>query len=79
MPGIPVSAIGFTRSSAEGFFRRLIEADQLLAFKHEGFWRPMDTLKDKQVLEDLAEHGTIPWQLSEDSSTVLPSITRKVG
>ena len=63
----------------EAPFQRLIEADQLLAFKHEGFWRPMDTLKDKQVLEDLVEHGTIPWQLSENSSAVSPSITRKTG
>ena len=45
----------------EAPFQRLIEADQLLAFKHEGFWRPMDTLKDKQILEDLVEHGTMPW------------------
>jgi len=45
----------------EAPFQRLIEADQLLAFRHEGFWRPMDTLKDKQVLEDLVEHGTMPW------------------
>ena len=44
-------------------FQRLIEADQLLAFKHEGFWRPMDTLKDRQVLEDLVEQGTMPWRL----------------
>jgi glucose-1-phosphate cytidylyltransferase len=63
----------------EAPFRRLIEADQLLAFKHEGFWRPMDTLKDKQVLEDLVAHGTVPWQLSEDSSVAPPSITRKAG
>ena len=32
----------------EAPFRRLIEADQLLAVRHAGFWRPMDTLKDKQ-------------------------------
>ena len=44
-------------------FRRLIEADQLLAFKHEGFWRPMDTLKDKEVLEDMVEQGRMPWRL----------------
>jgi hypothetical protein len=37
--------------------RRGIETDQLLGFKHEGFWRPMDTLRDKQVLEDLVEQG----------------------
>ena len=38
-------------------FRRLIEADQLLAVRHDGFWRPMDTLKDRQVLEELVEKG----------------------
>ena len=32
-------------------FQRLIQDDQLMAFRHEGFWRPMDTLKDKEVLE----------------------------
>ncbi len=45
----------------EAPFQRLIEAGQLLAFKHEGFWRPMDTLKDKEVLEDLVERGEMPW------------------
>ena len=45
----------------ESPFRRLIEADQLLPIRHEGFWRPMDTLKDKQVLEDLVEQGEAPW------------------
>ena len=48
----------------EAPFQRLIEADQLMAFRHEGFWRPMDTLKDKQVLEDLVEKGTMPWRLN---------------
>ena len=33
-----------------------------MAFKHEGFWRPMDTLKDKEVLEDLVEQGRMPWR-----------------
>src|SRR5262249_5445919 len=42
-------------------FQRLIESDQLMAFRHEGFWRPMDTLKDKQILEDLVEKGGMPW------------------
>ena len=51
----------------EAPFQRLIEADQLMAFRHEGFWRPMDTLKDKQVLEDLVEKGTMPWLLNRAS------------
>ncbi|WEK48982.1 MAG: sugar phosphate nucleotidyltransferase [Candidatus Kaistia colombiensis] len=45
-------------------FARLIEADALMAYKHEGFWRAMDTLKDRQILEDLVEGGTMPWRLA---------------
>jgi glucose-1-phosphate cytidylyltransferase len=43
--------------------RRLLAADQVLAQRHEGFWAPMDTLKDKQWLESLHETGTAPWQV----------------
>ncbi len=43
-------------------FSRLVEADQLLAYKHHGFWRSMDTLKDRQVLEDMVEQGRMPWR-----------------
>jgi len=42
-------------------FRRLIEANMLMAYKHEGFWRSMDTLRDWQVLEDMVEKGNMPW------------------
>ena len=63
----------------EAPFRRLIEADQLLAFKHEGFWRPMDTLKDKEVLETLVERGTMPWALGRATPVVTPSVSRRVG
>lgn len=44
-------------------FRRLVKANKVLAYKHEGFWRGMDTLKDKQVLDDLVEHGKMPWRV----------------
>jgi glucose-1-phosphate cytidylyltransferase len=44
-------------------FRRLIEAQQLMAYKHAGFWRSMDTLKDRQVLEEMVEQGNMPWLL----------------
>jgi glucose-1-phosphate cytidylyltransferase len=63
----------------EAPFQRLIETDELLCFKHEGFWRPMDTLKDKQVLEDLVEQGNMPWRISKDSLAASPSIRRRVG
>jgi glucose-1-phosphate cytidylyltransferase len=44
-------------------FQRLLASRQLLAQRHEGFWAPMDTLKDKQWLESLEESGTAPWRL----------------
>ena len=47
-------------------FQRLIEADQLMAYKHEGFWRAMDTLRDRQVLEEMAEKGYTPWRLGDN-------------
>jgi len=43
-------------------FARLIEHDQLLAYRYEGFWEPMDTIKDKQKLDALYEGGAAPWQ-----------------
>ncbi len=35
---------------------------QLSAFRHAGFWRPMDTLRDKQYLEELWDSGRAPWK-----------------
>ena len=43
-------------------FKRLIEDNKLMAYKHEGFWRAMDTLRDRQILEDMVEHGNMPWR-----------------
>ena len=42
-------------------FQRLIDAGELVAFRHRGFWASMDTLKDKQLLEDMLEKGRTPW------------------
>ena len=36
--------------------------DELAAFKHEGFWQPMDTLRDKKYLENLWAKGNAPWK-----------------
>jgi glucose-1-phosphate cytidylyltransferase len=43
-------------------FKRLIEQGKLMAYKYEGFWRAMDTLRDRQVLEEMIERGEMPWQ-----------------
>jgi len=42
---------------------RLAADGDLVAFRHEGFWQPMDTLRDKLHLEDLWATGNAPWKL----------------
>ncbi len=39
----------------------LAKEGKLAAFKHHGFWQPMDTLRDKNVLEDMWQRGKAPW------------------
>lgn len=41
----------------------LAAEDQLRAYDHDGFWQPMDTLRDKQTLERLWATGDAPWKL----------------
>lgn len=41
----------------------LAESNQLKAFKHEAFWQPMDTLSDKNRLEELWQSGKAPWKV----------------
>jgi glucose-1-phosphate cytidylyltransferase len=42
---------------------RLAAEGKLSAYRHEGFWQPMDTLRDKMVLEDLWASGQVPWKV----------------
>lgn len=42
---------------------RLAHDDELAAFLHHGFWHPMDTLRDKNYLEDLWRSGKAPWKV----------------
>ena len=41
---------------------RLASEGQLGAFKHAGFWQPMDTLRDRMYLEGLWDSGNPPWK-----------------
>ena len=41
---------------------KIAEAKQLNAYRHYGFWQPMDTLRDKEKLEDLWQSGAAPWK-----------------
>ena len=42
---------------------RLTQEGQLMAYRHEGFWQPMDTLREKNMLEDLWQTGHAPWKV----------------
>jgi len=44
-------------------FRRLIEGRNLVGYEYDGFWKSMDTFKEKQELDDLYSKGNAPWQL----------------
>ena len=41
---------------------QLAAENQLMAFLHQGFWQPMDTLREKNLLEDLWTSGKAPWK-----------------
>jgi glucose-1-phosphate cytidylyltransferase len=41
---------------------RLAAEGELAAFAHDGFWQPMDTLRDRQLLEELWQGGRAPWK-----------------
>lgn len=42
---------------------KLATQGQLMAYPHNGFWQPMDTLRDKTYLESLWQNGKAPWKL----------------
>jgi glucose-1-phosphate cytidylyltransferase len=46
-----------------GPLEKLAESGELAAFKHHGFWQPMDTLRDKTHLEELWDSGRAPWKV----------------
>lgn len=43
--------------------KKLAKLGQLAAFRHPGFWHPMDTLRDKNVLEEMWKKGKAPWKV----------------
>jgi glucose-1-phosphate cytidylyltransferase len=49
---------------------QLSKDKQLVAYKHHGFWKPMDTLRDKRELENLWNTGNAPWKIWRDDKKV---------
>lgn len=47
----------------ESPLERIAAEGQLAAFRHNGFWHPMDTLRDRNYLDELARSGSAPWRI----------------
>ena len=45
--------------------RKLTDERQLSAYKHEGFWQPMDTFRESKMLNDLWDSGKAPWRIGD--------------
>lgn len=44
-------------------FENLAQDGEMIAYKHDGFWSPMDTMRDKAYLEELWNSGNAPWKV----------------
>ncbi|HEX6987189.1 MAG TPA: glucose-1-phosphate cytidylyltransferase [Planctomycetaceae bacterium] len=62
-----------------GPLERLSRDGQLMAFRHPGFWQPMDTLRDKQLLEELWNSGRAPWKMWNTDENILDGLSRQEG
>lgn len=52
---------------------RLALEGELMAYFHDGFWQPMDTLREQRILEELWETGNAPWKLRNNHEQLLES------
>ncbi|MBN1985398.1 MAG: glucose-1-phosphate cytidylyltransferase [Prolixibacteraceae bacterium] len=62
-PGVLDFIEGDSTVFEKGPLEKLAEGGNLFAYKHESFWQPMDTLRDKNLLEDLWNSGKAPWKV----------------
>jgi glucose-1-phosphate cytidylyltransferase len=51
----------FTTSFESEPLNNLVEMQELSAFQHNGWWQPMDTLRDKRTLQSIWDNGDAPW------------------
>jgi glucose-1-phosphate cytidylyltransferase len=47
----------------------MIEGNELITYKYDGFWVSMDTFKDKQLLDDMYHKGDTPWEVWKENDT----------
>jgi glucose-1-phosphate cytidylyltransferase len=46
-----------------GLLQTMAKEQQFMAFRHDGFWQPMDTMRDKGLLDELWKSGKAPWKV----------------
>jgi glucose-1-phosphate cytidylyltransferase len=68
-PGDDLVADAYTRAAAE---------QRILAVPYDGFWAPMDTLKERLMLENLYRTGQCPWAVWRDRGNVAQVPTRAI-
>ena len=61
-PSVLDYIVGDDISFEQGPLNTLAEEGQLMAYRHSGFWQPMDTLREKELLESLWASGSAPWK-----------------
>lgn len=61
-------------------FERLMKEGQLVAYRYDGFWLPMDTAKDKKRLDDLYDSGDPPWFVWKNAAPrrTVTSVTSRI-
>lgn len=62
-PGVLDQIAGDSAVWERDSLTELSKSNQLRAWKHDGFWQPMDTLRDKLFLEELWANGSAPWKI----------------
>jgi glucose-1-phosphate cytidylyltransferase len=62
-PAVLDRIAGDTTSWESEPLEKLARDGELMAYRHTGFWQPMDTLRDKNALEDLWRAGAAPWKI----------------
>ena len=56
----------FSRNSLTSPLETVAKLGQLMAYKHDGFWQCMDTVREKETLEKMWLQGQAPWKVWAD-------------
>jgi glucose-1-phosphate cytidylyltransferase len=69
-----VDEIGPTDDLIADVLPRLIARREVMAFQYDGFWAPMDNVRDRQVLEGHVARGSMPWAVWQPVAAPAPRL-----